>query len=501
MKVRQLAVAAVMVMTAPAFVQCSSEGTSSAGEPGVVRYGSIAPSSMDPRQSGPLSAVFLTNIYDSLIDRTPAGEIGPGLATEWKFSGDGKTFDLTLREGVKFQDGEPFDAAAVEANLNAAKAPGASRATELEAVERVEVVDDLHVRLHLSRPATQLTGVLAGEAGMMISPKAMDDPNLATQPVGAGPYKLTKFGQGELVYTAWDGYWNKDAVKNKKVIFTLNADANTQFRALQSGQLNLYSVRGGMLDAAKQDGLEVTSGETSSVWQLLMNTTNPKLAKPAVRKAIALALDREGISKAFTAGLCRPTAQPFGEAVVGHVEDLEAATEQNLDEATRLMGEAGYEDGFEISLMLSTSSPMQKFATVVQSDLKKIGITVNLDVVDQPQSTARQRKGQFEIVVSVNPAGRPDPSAYIATFYGKGGSLNPGFFDEGVEAKLLEAQATDVEEERQRILGEIVTSVYEIGAPTAPVCNSMLTFVHPDNVTGFEIPVLNDYDFASVTVQ
>lgn len=502
MKIKQLAIAVVVVVSAPALAQCSADGTSSsADESGVVRYGSVAPSSMDPRKSGPLDAVFLTAVYDSLIDRTPEGKIKPGLATEWTFSADGKTVDLTLREGVVFQDGETFDAAAVEANIMAAKEPGAARATELEAIDRVEVVDDSHVRLHLSRPATQLTGVLAGEGGMMISPKALDDPDLATQPVGAGPYRLTEFSQGQLVYTAWDRYWNKESVKNEKLIFTLNADSNTQFRALQSGQLNLYGVQGDLLDAAKKARFEVTSGPTSSVWQLILNTTNAKLAKPEIRKAIALALDREAISQGFASGRCLPTVQPFGDGILGHVDELEDSTKPDLDEARRLMAEAGVKDGFNIDLLLSNSSLMQNLATVVQADLKKIGIDVKLDVVDQPQSTARQREGQFEMVVSLAPAGRPDPSSYVANFYAKGGTLNPGFTLDSVESMLLEAQATTDEEERQRVLAEITTTVRDEGGPTVPICNSQLYFVHPVSLSGLVAPKLNDYDWTTVVVK
>ena len=502
MKFRKLAVAAVVVLTAPAFAQCSAEGTSSSGESGVVRYGSVEPSSMDPRKSGSLDAVFLTNVYDSLTDRTPAGKVGPGLATEWKFSEDGKTFDLTLREGVTFQDGEKFDAAAVKANIESAQQPGATRAGELEAIESIEIVDDLHVRLHLSHPATQLIGVLAGEAGMMISPTALDDPDLATQPVGAGPYELTKFNQGEMEYTAWDGYWDLDSVKNDKLVFVVNDDVNTQFRALKSGQLNFYSLPYKLVDAAKKAGLEVEPAQSSNIWQVILNTTVPQLAKPEVRKAISLALDRPAMTKGALGEMCKPTVQPFGEGFLGHADSLDApAMKQDVAEARRLMAQAGYAKGFDITITSSQSTTQQDVSTIIQAQLKEIGISVDIEVIEQSQSTAKQRKGEFEMVMSVPPTGRPDPTAYVETFYAEDGLLNQGFKLDTVESNLLAAQVTTDEDERQQLLAEISESVYEAGAPTVPLCSSHLDFVHASNVSGVVPPRFNDWDFKSIVVK
>ena len=502
MRIRQLAIAVVALLCAPAFVQCSADGGGGSEEAGVVRFGSYQASSLDPRKSGTLDAVFLTPVYATLIHRTPGGEIEPDLATEWAFSPDGNSFDLTLREGVTFHDGAAFDAEAVKANLESAMEPGAARAGELEAVERVEVVDDLHVRLHLSRPASQLIGVLAGEAGMMISPKALDDPELPTSPVGAGPYKLTKFTQGEIEYTAWDGYWDRDSVKNDKLVFVVNSDANTQFRALQSGQLNFYELPFALVQPAKDAGIAVEEGRSTNVWQLILNTTVPELSKPEVRRAISLAVDRKAIAERVFGNLCEPTVQPFGKGFLGHVDSLDAqATQRDLAEARRLMAKAGYAKGFDITLLSSTSSQQRDLGTVIQAQLKEIGISITPDVTEQAQSTAKQRKGQFGIAISLPPTGRPDPANYVDWFYAEGGLYNQGFKLDTVRPSLLAAQATSDDDERQRLLAELVTDVHEAAGPTVPLCNSKRGFGHADNVSGFEVPMFNDWDWTSVVVK
>src|SRR5690606_12033492 len=111
-------------------------------------------------------------------------------------------------EGVEFHDGTPFDAEAVKANLDAAPDRAGQIASQLKIVTGVEVIDDTHIVLTMSRPAADILGVLASEAGMMISPEALASADLGSNPVGTGPFLLTKQSQTGLTYEAWDGYWN-----------------------------------------------------------------------------------------------------------------------------------------------------------------------------------------------------------------------------------------------------------------------------------------------------
>ena len=122
-------------------------------------------------------------------------------------------------------------------------------------------------------------------------------------------------------------------------------------------------------------------------------------------------------------------------------------------------------------------------------------------MVEQPQSTANQRKGQFEMSISLPPTGRPDPSNYVAWFYAPGGLYNPGFTLDSVEPSLRAVQATADDDERQAILGEIVTDVHDVGGPTVPICNSKRGFGHAENVSGFEVPVFNDWDWTTIVVK
>ena len=196
---RITAVASAAVLTI-GLAACSGAGggddTPVTTEPRVLRVGtSAALTSLDPARSAAPGVAFLTPVYESLILRDPEGLLQPGLATEWTLNDDATELELTLREGVEFHDGAPFDAAAVKANLDAAPDRGGQITTQLSVLQSVEVVGDYEVKLTMTRSASDLLGVLASEAGMMISPEALGSEDLATTPVGTGPFTVDEQNQ------------------------------------------------------------------------------------------------------------------------------------------------------------------------------------------------------------------------------------------------------------------------------------------------------------------
>lgn len=491
-------VAACLVLSA-----CASGSGSGSDDSSILRYGTYEPTSLDPRKSGGLDTLFLEPVYDSLIARTPSGELKPGLATEWKLAEDATVLTMSLRDGVKFQDGTPFDGEAVKANIRSAQELGALRASELEPIESVEVLDPLHIRMNLSEPSSQLIGVLAGEAGMMISPAALKKGNLETKPVGAGPYQLVEYAPGRISYRAWDGYWAKETVKNDGLEFVLNADATTQFRALKSGEIDAQGILASQAKEAKESGLNVLATPTTSLWQVMLNVERPVLRNPKVRQAIMHAVDRRAISDSMTAGTCVPTVQPFGKEIAGHVDALDDPQfGYDVAKAKQLMAEAGFGGGTQLELAVSTSTQQQELGSILQAALAEIGITVKLRVLDQANQTSIRRKGEFDMATSLSPAARPDQVHYISRTYLLGGADNPGNFSvNGIERYLSAARRSDDEKDRGAALQRIVRAVYDAGPPVIPVCSTTFHFAYPDSVSGLQGPALNDFDWASVAVE
>ena len=186
----------------------------SAGTPsGTLRYGAAnIVTRFDPhRSSSGYDQNWLAPVYERLIWQSTEVELEPGLATEWGFVDD-LTFEMTLREGVTFTDGTPFDADAVKANIERAKTvEGSGVIAYLASVETVEVVDATHVRFLLNKPDATLPMQFATRPGMMMSPAFMEDPDVDIAAVGTGPFVLTEYLVGDrAIFERNPDHWNPD---------------------------------------------------------------------------------------------------------------------------------------------------------------------------------------------------------------------------------------------------------------------------------------------------
>ncbi|MFF0818723.1 ABC transporter substrate-binding protein [Rhodococcus sp. NPDC003318] len=167
----------------------------------------IPPASLNPhRVASDIGAYpYLTPVYDRLTQLVSAdgtGELAPMVATDWTFAPDGRSATFALRDDMTFVDGTHLDAAAVKASFDhALTTPGTTIASHLSMIASIDVVDPTHVRFNTNRPAADLPYVLAGSVGSLISPKALDNPDLDVNPVGSGPYvaKSVKIGDS-VVY-------------------------------------------------------------------------------------------------------------------------------------------------------------------------------------------------------------------------------------------------------------------------------------------------------------
>jgi len=505
--VRRAAAAAVaVVLTAGLTAACGDDGKSSSSGKGdqVLRWGSSSqPTSLDPRKSATFDPIFLTEVYDSLIRRTADGSFEPALATEWTLSDDATSLDLVLREGVKFQDGADFDAEAVKANIEASQEAGLTTSTSLSVVEEVEVVDDLHAVLHFTQPSGQIVGVLAGEAGMMISPDALDNEDLATKPVGTGPFKVSTYNQSTLVYDKWDGYWDADAIALDRIEMTFLLDEEARLRALTSGQVDATPIRSNQKAEAESADLELTSGQAAFVYGVMLNTSRSELGNPLVRQALVHAIDRQAINEAFFDNDCDPLVQPYPSSHWAHVDGLEDSPSgaYDPDEARSLLAEAGLADGFDMEMFMGTAPTFQSVAQAIQAQLKEVGINVKLTAMENTALATARREGEFETSFASIQSGRPDPSQFVKDWYVEGGAYNPGGYSlDGIDELVSQTEASADDAERAGPMHEIVETVLADGPPMVPVCSALVVWAHSKAVKGLEIAVNYDYDFRNVSM-
>lgn len=281
----------------------------------------VSAMAMDPHTASSDVAQFsyASLVYDRLTMTKADGSLGPMLATDWQPAGDGLSYTFTLRDRVTFTDGEKVDAAAVKASFDRALFKSESTAkNRLSMIAGVEVVGPMEVRISTKRPARDLPYVVSGIVGAIISPKALNDPDLDQNPVGSGAYSLSELKIGQsATYTRRDGYWDADAAKPKTIVLSGMSDDNSRLNSLRSGQVDLIMGKLGSWRRAEElpkDKFATTTYPTTQSYDLFLNTSRPMLQDVKVRQALNYAIDRDAINSAITEGQCKPQAQPFNDA-------------------------------------------------------------------------------------------------------------------------------------------------------------------------------------------
>lgn len=347
---RMLAAAAA-VATLATLAACSSgtSGQASGGggsNGGMITIGTeFPPGTLDPTTGTQGSDLgYLNFVFDALVQQNPqTGAIEPMLATSWKYLGtDHLQLAVFLRQGVKFQDGTPFNAqAVVDYSKDFIKA--GDIANLLQYVTSVTAAGDYEVIYHLSQQNAQLLDGLTGRAGMIPSPAAVkkEGANFAVHPVGTGPYSFVSQTQGASYdFTSFPGYWNNAGVKRVK---------NVDFKIFQSDTAMVAAVRTGDVNVAfhlnPQDvstlkgmsNLSVSVGPGTQFGLAYFNSSRKPLNDPRVRLAFNLALNRPAITEAVTDGLGQVTTQPQAPGTIGYVKSLDPAFAYDPAKAKSLM--------------------------------------------------------------------------------------------------------------------------------------------------------------------
>ncbi|WP_425839951.1 ABC transporter substrate-binding protein [Microbacterium sp. PA5] len=504
---RLTAVAAAVVLAAGMTACGPTDGTAAPGddEPRVLRVGtSAALTSLDPARSAAFGVAFLTPVYETLILRDAEGLLEPGLATEWTLNDDATQLELTLREGVEFQDGEVFDAEAVKANIEAAADRGGQIATQLSVVTQVDVVDDHALTLTMSRPAADILGVLASEAGMMISPAALGADDIETNPVGTGPFTVVEQNQSGISYEAWDGYWNAERIKLDRIeILTGLDDDQVRLNAVLTDEVQVAQTRYSAIEEQEQrapDTVVSLTGNRATVVGIMLNTAEGEWANPAMRLAAQHAIDRQGISDALYDGGCEPVAQPYPTSYWASDPALESSDDAAYDPdlARELLSDAGL-TGTPVTLYVGAATLYQNMAAAVQQQLNDVGMDVTVESFDTATLADLRASGSFEASIALVNSARPDPAQFVQQFYASDGVFNYGKYAyEGIDEPLAAMNSTADQEQRAASMHEIMARVLEQGPLIIPICAPTDVVMHSAAISGVTIPVNYDNDWTYV---
>jgi peptide/nickel transport system substrate-binding protein len=380
------------------------------------------------------------NLYtEDLVMEDNKGQFHPWLAESWDYAEDGKSVVFHLRHGVTFQDGTPFDAAAVKFNLDRLTNPatGSPRRANVPEIAAVEVIDPFTVKVTLSKPLAAFLAYMANEQGSMVSPTAVKalGKDFALKPVGTGPFILVARGSNEIDAVRWDHYWQMGADGKPlpyldRVHITINPNSAVRLINLRSGaaQLGDPVLPKDFEQVQQTSGLALLDSGTGSSQTIHFNIRRPPFDNLDLRRAASLAINREALVKIVSkstgvvlTGVEPPSSPVFDASLKGHGYDPKLAHE--------LFVKSGL--NHPVTFTYIERDPDTQIAQIVQSMWKQIGMDVRLESLERLAFFQKVLSGNYDIGMTRSALMHADPEQDVMGIYGRdAGSNYSGFKDE-----------------------------------------------------------------------
>ncbi len=499
----------LMAVAGTAFATTGLPGPANAQTPpGVLIVGQIAePKSLDPAAVTAVNDFrILVNVYEGLT-RYKSGtlEVEPALATGWSISDDGTEYTFTLRDGVTFHDGTPFDAEAVKFNFDRMLDENHPYHDTgpfplsffFGAVEKTEVVDAMTVKFTLNAPYAPFLSNLAYPTGLLVSPAAVmaNGKEFGRSPVGTGPFKFAEWRSNEAVVVERnDAYWG-DPAGAEAVVFRPITDANTRVAEMLAGGIDMMvEVPPTSLGQFQGDGFSVAEQAGPHVWFLILNAKEGPFADQRVRQAANYAINKEAIVNDVLEGTATVAAGPTPPAFAWAYNEALDPYPYDPEKATALIAEAGAEGATLTFYVTEGGSGMLDpvpMGTAIQADLEAVGFDVKIETYEWNTFLGEVNpglEGKADMAEMAWMTNDPDTLPYLAlrseAWPDKGG-FNSGYYANDKVDELLEAARTATDQdERARLYREMQAIVQE-DAPWVFVANWKQNAVTSDRVENF----------------
>jgi peptide/nickel transport system substrate-binding protein len=427
--------------------------------------------SLDPALVTQFSGNSIMNsVFDSLIERDYTGALVPMLAESWSFP-DPSTIEFKLRQGVVFQNGEPFNAASVKFSierlldpaLSSPLAGGWPKAFQLQptpsgpATGSIEIVDDYTVRFHLAQPDATIFDALA-TSGAMLPPQYYaqnTEDVLSTRPVGSGPFTFVESVRDDHTTLARNpSYWGLDTYKGTPlvptVVFRPVPDAGTRMADLLNGTADMiFDVSPDDLSTLRgraSDGFQVVTGNASAKLQFVefmpKKATDP-LADRRVRQALNHAVNVEAIVTNLFNGLGTRQSSPILTEALGYDPSV-PAYDYNPTFAKQLLADAGYPNGFSTTMDLSSSDNRSEALAVI-GQLQQVGVTVQPNTLELATFNTNWTQDKSSDLRFARWGGLQDPAVFLNFTTVCGGYLADQFACDKDATTLAQQAATTLD--------------------------------------------------------
>lgn len=503
--------------------------------------------SMDPHGSEDVPSEQVRNtIYEGLVKHDENMDIIPGLATEWEQI-DETTWEFKLREDVTFHDGSEFNAEVVKANIDRIQdvARASPREFILEMISEVNIIDDYTVEIVTEYPFSPLLGNLSHGAGKMLSKdlidedyqNALDEAGLDTtleeyyeireiggeeheeiasqisnstgaiveqKPVGTGYLQFDSRNPGETTkLVAYEDYWDGpptiDSAEFKAV-----SETNSRIAELETGTSDFIarSESNNIDRIESNENLTLEKTDALAIDYIGINTEKEPFNNKLVRQAITHAFDQEAVLSGVFNGSGTPAIGPLSPVTLGYDENLERL-EYDMDRARELLKEAGYEDGFDATIMVNEDNPERLDTAIwMQESLAELNINIDIEQVEWGAYLEMTGNGEHDMFVlgwSNPPA---DPNHLLSTLFHSdmiGSAGNRSFFsNEEFDALIDEGKKESDEGAREEIYKQAQEILID-EAPAIFIRYPENLNAYQSNISGLKIDNNNLLDLRNVT--
>ncbi|ART75511.1 glutathione ABC transporter substrate-binding protein [Sutcliffiella horikoshii] len=456
----------------------------------------------------PSANIIYQKVYETLVVPNQDMEIEPLLATEWKQL-DEITWEFSLKEGVKFHDGTPFNAEAVKVTFERVLDPetGSPQREKLSMIKEIEVLDEYTVRMHLDYPYAPLLSILASNEGSIISPKAIkeNEESLSQHPVGTGPFIFESWNTGQdITLIKNPSYWGQEP-NLEEVIFKVVPEDATRLALIETGEAHVSDqVPVTELDRIENsNSMSLYRTEGLGVEYIGFNVESKVVNDVRVRKAISHAIEREAILKGVYNKVGTLANSAMSPKVFGYSENIKAY-EYDINKAKKFLKEAGYKDGLSLNLLTSDRKERINMAEVIQSQLKGIGVDVSIQVLEYGAYLEMIDKGDHDLFIGGwgNATGDGDYNQYNLFHTASQGPPGNHFYYSNEEVdNIIEKAREEMDQEKRKVLYEKAMQIQMDDAVYVPIRNYEHLAVYTKGVEGIWLNASNYIMLNDVTIK
>ncbi|MEX0329885.1 MAG: ABC transporter substrate-binding protein [Puniceicoccaceae bacterium] len=465
----------------------------------------------------------MAQMFEGLLGFVPGTlEVEPRLAESYSISPDGLSYTFQLREGVRFHDGTPLNAETARFSFDRqmdpdhpAHFPDASFQYWQNLygdVERVEVVDSMTLRLHLSRPNAGLLSALASFPAWLVSPGGFEKhgAQMPFNPVGTGPYRFVEWRPNEAIIMERNpDYWGTPEPGFERLVIRSIPLNTSRLSELVAGHIHgLDGIQPSELaDLLEDPRFEIHSAPGMNVGYLSFSLLNERMQDPDLRRAVAMAIDRENLVALALDGYGEVANYPAPPSFLG-IPDDEGPIRRDVEAAKALVAAHPEWTAKPITLATFGQPRMyfpdpQRIASLIRNDLEAVGFKVEIINREFKSHLHVTRRGEFEMALLGWMADTPDPDNFLSTFFHSkaavpGSATNISFYRNAEMDQYLDAALAVAEPVAREQIYAKVLDLWARDLPLVPLVQGKQITVLDKRVRGYQLSPTGNHFFGPV---